>query len=235
MYRLVGTVAKMIAAGDWQGLRQGCRRVFFRQRMTMRRVDLASVDDLTTLGLSHERSQGHSSSGGPELEDIFKTLRIKPEDAIIDFGSGKGGAIITFTKFPFSKISGVELSLELIRIAKENFRRLNINGVELFHADATQFTELDDYNHFYFLHPFPRNIMKSVIGNIVNSLERKPRDATIIYNHPKHRDVVETELCFEKTAEFSIGSSPRHQCVVYVHRTGASSPSIQLGKLRERK
>jgi SAM-dependent methyltransferase len=214
IWRLLVAAINLMADGDWQGLMLGCRRVLFRASIRLRGLDLAPVDDLTELGLSPERSRGHASSCVPELRTVLKTLRIRPGDAIIDFGSGKGGALIIFAKFPFSKIAGVELSPKLIQIAMENLARLGIKGVEIFQSDAGVFTDLDEYTHFYFYHPFPGQVLLSVIQNIKTSLERRPRDATIIYRHPVHRDVIDAEPFFQKAKEFSIGSQLH---VIYTH------------------
>src|SRR5262249_51199028 len=152
-WRLLVAAMNLLADGDWRGLTLGCRRVLSRASVRLRGLDLAPVDNIAELGLSPERSRGHGSSYGPELRTVLKMLRIRPGDTIIDFGSGKGGALITFTKFPFSKIAGVELSPEMIRIARENLARLGIKGVEIFHSDAGAFTDLEEYTHFYFFHP----------------------------------------------------------------------------------
>jgi ribosomal protein L11 methylase PrmA len=177
-----------------------------------RGIDLDEVS-LEELGLSSERSIAHASSAGPELEVVFRALCIRQGDAIIDFGSGKGGAIITMARFPFSKIAGVEISPELVQIAKTNLSRLGIERTEIFCSDASAFTELDEYTHVYFYHPFPCNVMEPVIKNIEASLTRRPRNMTIIYRNPVcHRAVIAGSL-FKQVRE--IGPSGSKQVVVY--------------------
>jgi SAM-dependent methyltransferase len=210
---------QLMANGDWRGLRLGCRRVLCRASIRLRGLDLAPVENLTELGLSPERSRGHGSSYGPELQEILKMLRIRPGDAIIDFGSGKGGALLAFAKFPFAKIAGVELSSKLIPIARENLARLGIQGVEIFHSDARAFTDLDASTHFYFFHPFPGQVLHAVRQNIKTSLESRPRDATVIYRHAIHRDVIDAEPLFQKAQECYIGSQLG---VIYTHRPRGS-------------
>ena len=70
-------------------------------------------------------------------------------------------------------------------------------------GDAADFTDLDGYNYFYFFSPFPSVVMKSVIKNISDSLQRSPRKAVIIYFNPSfHADVV-TDSPFRKVREFT--------------------------------
>lgn len=161
----------------------------YRLQFLLRQIDLNNMG-VDELGLSAERSHEYADSGGLELENVLDSFNITPLDAIIDFGCGKGGALITLAKYPFVKIIGVELSTKLVEIAKRNLRKLRIDNVSIQCCDAIEFKELDDYNFFYFFSPFPCPVMKLVIGNIETSLNRKPRKVTIIYLNPECHEVV---------------------------------------------
>jgi SAM-dependent methyltransferase len=173
----------------------------YRLQFLCRRIDLGNVgvDDLK---LSAENSHDYADSGGAELEKVLDSFKITSQDAIIDFGCGKGGALITLARYPFSKITGVEISPKLIDIARRNLHKLWIHNVNIECCDATEFTDLDDYNYFYFFSPFPCPVMQSVIGNIEKSLLCRPRKATIIYLNPECHDAVVTDKVFVKQAEF---------------------------------
>lgn len=183
-------------------LRRGEFKEFlFRLRVYFTKIDLryASVNEL---GLSADRSHDYRHSGGIHLENVLNHLKITKEDAIIDFGSGKGGALITFAQYPFSKITGVELLPELVAIAEKNFKLLNISNVTMVVSDAAEFTALDEYNYFYFYSPFPRSVMAAVMENIRASLLRRPRKVIIVYCNPEFHDIVERDPPFRKTEEF---------------------------------
>ncbi len=177
------------------------REFIFRVRVYLGDIDLrnASTEDL---GLSPDRSHEYSNSGGLHLETVLKSLKITSDDAIVDFGSGKGGALITFSKYPFLKITGVELSPGLAAVAARNLEKLNIKNVDMAISDAACFTDLDGYNYFYFFNPFPASIMSAVIKNIAASLGRRPRKATIIYFNPEFHESVVTDSPFVKTKEY---------------------------------
>ena len=180
--------------GEW-------REFVFRVRVYLGQIDLKNVST-DVLGLSPDDSYEYNNSGGLHLEKVLDSLKITPQDSIVDFGSGKGGALITFSRYPFAKITGVELSPELVAIAKENLRKLKIRNIHMIVGDALDFTELEEYNYFYFFTPFPGHIMKAVIKNIESSVEKKPRKVTIIYFNPEFHDVVITGSSFKKIAEF---------------------------------
>ena len=178
------------------------RELILRVRVYLGDIDLrnASTDDL---GLSADRSHEYSNSGGLHLEKVLRALKITPQDAIVDFGSGKGGALITFAKYPFSKITGIELSPDLAAIAEKNLKKLGLGNVNTIVCDATDFTDLDGYNYFYFFSPFPATIMRAVIKNICLSLARKSRRLVIIYFNPEYPDSIVTDSPFVKIKEFN--------------------------------
>ena len=194
----------LLCKGEW-------REFIFRVRVHLRDIDLqnASTDEL---GLSPDRSHEYANSGGLHLEKVLRALNITPQDAIVDFGSGKGGALITFARYPFLKITGVELSSELAAIAERNLNKLNIKNVDIIVSDAVDFIDLDGYNYFYFFSPFPAAVMRAVIKNIALSLARKQRKIVIIYFNPEYHDSVVTDSPFVKIKEFH-----HHELSYYIY------------------
>lgn len=184
----------LLARGEWG-------EFFFRLRVYLGEIDLKNVstDDLN---LSPARTHEYSNSGGLHLETVLRSLNITSRDTIVDLGSGKGGALITFAKYPFAKITGVELSPELAAIAEKNLKKLGITNVKTVVSDAADFTDLDMYNYFYFFNPFPRAVMNAVIQNITASLHKRPRKLIIIYFNPEFHDVIVTDSPFQKIQEF---------------------------------
>ena len=177
------------------------REFLFRVRVHVLRIDLKNTY-LHELNLPEDHCHYYANSGGLHLEKVLRDLAITPRDAIVDFGSGKGGALITFSRYPFSKITGIELSPGLAAIAHENFRKLKITRITMIVGDAAEFTDLDGYNYFYFFNPFPLNVVISVMKNICASLARKPRSAKIIYFNPEFHDAIITDTPFLKIKEF---------------------------------
>ena len=76
----VKAVATLLARGDWATLA-------YRVRMRWRGIDL-SVTYQADLGLSPQRSNWSSSSGGPVLARVLREMHIGANDSIIDIGSG---------------------------------------------------------------------------------------------------------------------------------------------------
>jgi SAM-dependent methyltransferase len=184
----------LLCQGEW-------REFVFRVRVHLQGVDLknASLDDLKLAG---ERCHYYANSGGVPLEKVLRALKITSNDSVVDFGSGKGGALITLSRYPFARVAGVEIAPELVDIARQNLHKLKIANVSMTVGDAAAFTDLDDYNYFYFFSPFPAVVMSDVIQNICLSLARRPRKAVIIYFNPEFPDAVVAHSPFVKTQQF---------------------------------
>jgi len=204
----------LLRRGEWH-------EFVIRFKVYLGQVDLKDAY-IHELGLSEERSYYYAHSGGLHLEEILKTLNITAQDSIVDFGSGKGGVLITFSKYPFSKITGVEISPILVAIAKKNLKALNIRNIEIVLSDAADFTDLEEHNYFYFFNPFPCNVMRAVIVNISSSLIKKPRKVTLIYYNPECHDTIVAGSPFVKINEFRRHDLSYH---IYSNVTQLSEPA----------
>jgi SAM-dependent methyltransferase len=199
--RGVKNAIPLLCSGEW-------REFMIRLRISLGQVDLH--DDPTEV--VSERTHYYADSGGLAFDNIISSFNITPNDAIIDFGCGKGGILISLSKYPFSKITGVEISPELIAIARENIRKLKIRNVEIKCCDAAEFNDLEEYNYVYFFDPFPCVVMKDVLHNIEKSISAHPRKVTIIYLNPFCYELLESSEVFNKTGELA---HFEHKCFVY--------------------
>jgi SAM-dependent methyltransferase len=174
-------------------------------------IDLKLVT-IDTLNLSSENCNSYSDSGRNDLQNLLSTLNITKRDTIIDFGCGKGGALITFADYPFSKITGIEISNELVIIAQKNLSKLKIINAEIFCCDAKEFNMIDDYNYIYLFNPFPCSVMRIVIKNITSSITKRKRRINIIYLNPECHNVIIENGVFSKVKEIK-----HHNHVFYIY------------------
>ena len=201
-----------------RGIKNACLLLWkrdWREFMIRLRISLGHVDlkhDPTETDT--ERTHYYADSGGLEFDKIFDGFGITAEDAIVDFGCGKGGVLISLSKFPFAKIVGVEIDPELIDIANRNLRRLRINNVTVECCDAAAFKPLEEFNYFYFFDPFPCVVMRDVLKNIEQSLLARPRKVTLIYLNPSCRALVESSDVFTKIKKLK---HFQHDCFIYTN------------------
>ena len=151
-------------------------------------LDFLSVRKHEQLGFDKNLVSKASPSGNKYLADILKDMKISNNDNILDIGSAKGSALKYFSKFPFKKIDGLELSESLSKICTNNFSVLKINNVKVHNICATEFKGYNGYNFFYLYNPFPEIIMKKVIDCLKKQISSKP--ITIIYNNPVCHNVL---------------------------------------------
>jgi precorrin-6B methylase 2 len=189
----IKNASSLLIHGEW-------REFILRLQVFLGIIDL-KIDNPDALPT--ERTHQYSNSGGHNLKKVLNSLHITPHDTIVDFGSGKGGALITFSMYPFKTITGVEIAPELVAITEENLKKLRISNVNVVVSDATDFTDLAGYNYFYFFNPFPGEIMKQVVQNIESSLNIKPRKIVIIYLNPEFHNVVIENSSFKKIDEYN--------------------------------
>jgi SAM-dependent methyltransferase len=165
------------------------KQILYEVYLKLRHIDVGASSH-ESIGISEDIGSLHRNSGGPELDFVLKDLSIKHSDSIIDIGCGKGGALITFSKYPFQSVDGLDISDKLISIAKSNLKKLRISTVKLFQSDAATFSDLDKYTYIYMFNPFPCTIMTDVMTKINESIKRHPRELTIIYMNPVCHDVI---------------------------------------------
>jgi hypothetical protein len=192
----VRTFLSLVKSRQWRTIR-------YRIRNRWQGLDLGFVD-VDQLGANQERVKDYDDSGGPLIEDAIRTLGISPSDRLLDFGCGKAGAILTFAKSPFAQVDGVEISERLVQIARANLRKMRLVNSVIYRCDAAEFTDLDQYTHFYMYNPFPQAVMRCVTENIAASALRRKRKLTLIYTTPCDHEMI-LAAGFKKVAEIIAG------------------------------
>ena len=142
------------------------------------------------------------SSGNSYLGKVLKDLNVTNNDSIVDFGCGKGGAILYMDKFPFEKIIGIEYSQSVFLQAKSNIEKMKKKNIQIIHCDAGCYDDLDDINYMYMYNPFGLNVMKRVLDNIYKSYRERPRKIIIIYKNPVFHNEIVSRGIFTKVAEY---------------------------------
>lgn len=161
-------------------------------------VDFNCIISPADLGFEKER--GYSYEPSYSISKIISYLEVSDQDSVIDFGCGKGWAMYQLAQLPFGRVDGLELSKELIDIAKSNMKKLfpTDERFSFFHCDVLDFKDLDNYNYVYMFNPFPGMVFNRMMKEVImESLSRKPREFTIIYHNPQFAKLIEQEEIFE--------------------------------------
>ena len=134
------------------------------------------------LDYEHAGRWAHAYDTGPWSAPLkmLKRLRLDfARSSFIDMGSGKGRVVLAASTLPFVTVIGVEFSPALCRIARQNIANCRIlhrraKQTSILEIDAAQFAAPNTPCIFYFYNPFHRDLMKTVISNIVNSYHYNP-------------------------------------------------------------
>jgi len=118
------------------------------------------------------------------------------EFEFIDFGCGKGRVLFLAARYPFRKITGVEFSPELVRIARRNIttfrdKRQKCKNIEVLCMDALEYNIPGSKAILYFFNPFNATAMDVIAKNLQSSFMRDRTKKIIIYYHPQSVRVFE--------------------------------------------
>lgn len=100
--------------------------------------------------------------------------------SLIDYGAGAGRVMLLAANAGVPKITGLELSPDLVREAKANLSKFsNAFGgdfeFDVLTADAAEFIPPKDATIFYFFNPFSGELFDKALQNIKKSVEQSPR------------------------------------------------------------
>lgn len=134
----------------------------------------------------------YSPGMGYPLIDVLDNFVFHPDDAVFDFGCGKGGALLLFQRSGCSKIAGVEYDRPLYDTLLDNYGKMGVSCENIINGDAALIKkELDTCNYFFMYNPFEGETFRHVVDNMEESWRRKRRRITFIYSGPYcHRYVV---------------------------------------------
>ena len=142
---------------------------------------------------SPNKAHGHYYEGTNThvFNRVFSQIKVDaPKQVFVDFGSGKGRAMILAAERGFRKIIGVEFSGALVDICHRNLEIFKANAkikpeFEVIHADAAEYVIPNEASFLYFANPFDETLIAKVIANILKSLEASPREITILHLFPQ--------------------------------------------------
>jgi hypothetical protein len=186
-------------------------------------VDTGGMVRLSELNIANENrlfGTDYAAIDPDEFVGLMQAANLHyPDYTFVDFGSGKGRAVLLASGYPFKKVIGVEFSQKLVDIAQENLRRYpaerkKCTDIEIHCVDATQYVLPNEPLALYFYHPFAQEIMTQVVARVVASHAAHPRDIRVIYANPFEDHAWSTATFLEKVVS-------RPLCSIYKPRKTA--------------
>ncbi len=168
---------------------------FFCWRTGLQRDPGQSLDNLTVRGPNKLDATSYGPVHPKFLSRALSTLPIDhTEYVFVDFGSGKGRAVLMASRYPFKRIIGIEFAKELIEAALKNLSlwrpEKKCGSIELLWADALEFEIPESPCVLYFGHPFGAVMLSRVLEKARETLKTCPRDMIILYLNPEHHEAI---------------------------------------------
>ena len=185
--------------------------LFFDMRYGVETINTVMLDELEIDSPNKAHGRYYEGSNAHLFAQIMAILGVDPATGcFIDFGSGKGKAMLLAAERGFRKVIGVEFSPELAAICRRNidvFRRRTRTRTEfeVVQADAAQYPIPAEANLLYFNNPFDEVLIGKVIGNILKSLRDCPREIIVVHAHPQGNRAFVDHLRFRLEREWPSG------------------------------
>jgi SAM-dependent methyltransferase len=131
----------------------------------------------------------------PVFRRMMRDLPVRHGDyAFVDFGSGKGRALLMASQYPFRRVIGVELSSMLHAAALRNvavFERRNPGAarIELVCGDALRYPIPEGHVVCFLYNSFGRPLVEKMIENVDLARRGRSRHIFVVYRNPVCADL----------------------------------------------
>jgi SAM-dependent methyltransferase len=172
-----------------RAFRRGISSWLFDARNGIYTSGYQRVDSLTIKGLHGPEATGYGPVDPGTFKHALSALEIDfSEYVFVDFGSGKGRAVLMASLYPFKRVIGVEFAKELHEVALENARtwrpKRKCDCIQFFWADALDFEIPLEPCVIYLANPFSEVMFRRILENLLRSIEVSRRDIIILYLNP---------------------------------------------------
>ncbi len=167
----------------------------FDQRHGVDTGGLIPIEDLEVAPADREAGWGYMPTQPEWFHQTMAKLRIDyAKYVLVDYGSGKGRALLFAATLPFRKIIGVEFCEQLHEIAVRNIaywqkKYAEPRAIESICADAANFDPPAGPTVFYFYNPFKAETMRRVVARIEQSYKCDPRPLVLVYANPTCKEL----------------------------------------------
>lgn len=159
------------------------------------REESTALMDVDGANLMH--GNAYQPVGEAAFRRVVARLGIDPAGHdFVDYGSGKGRALLLAAELGFRRIFGVEYARELHEAALANVARARgacpgAERIECVWSDAAAFVPPAGDLVCFLYNPFDGTVLRALLDRLAASVAAAPRDILVAYLNPLHRDVAD--------------------------------------------
>ena len=190
---------------------------------TLAEVPLANLTILDKDFNHKQDKRRYTQTSLVTFREIMSTLPIRHEEYVfVDFGSGKGKAVLVASEYNFKKVIGVEFAEELHRIAKKNLlaysnQEQRCYDIEFVFGDAVDLDIPKEKCVFYLANPFrgAEHVLSKIISNVYVSYCANPRTLYFVYVNPISQHLFDEAefIRLREKREFGLGTAAIYESV----------------------
>jgi len=134
-------------------------------------------------------AHGYSGSQPGVMRKVFAMLPGAAQCSFLDLGCGKGRPLLVATEFPFKEIVGIELSLALAQIARNNAEIMSNHysgrtRVRIEVGDATEYPIPSGDVVLFMANPFDEAMIRKMALRVEAALALEERSIFVVYLNP---------------------------------------------------
>jgi SAM-dependent methyltransferase len=178
-------------------------------------VNRTSLDDVAIVG---DRRGGldYAPTTAWTFARALRVFGVPAEGRFVDFGCGKGRALVLALDYGFDHVIGIEYGAELHRYAERVLarygRRTGSRRADVLLADAGRYRVSPLDRVFYLFNPFDAEVLAEVLSNLETSLVADPRDAWLIYANPVHGCLIDRSPVWSIVGERRFAGGRHYAC-----------------------
>ena len=141
------------------------------------------------------------------IEEYLRPLDIAFEEyTFIDYGCGKGRALLLASEYPFERIIGVEYAPELVVIAQRNIELYRsgtqrCRSITVVESDAAAFAPPAVPTVYFLYNPFDGVVLTKVLDRIRRCNLQNRRLNYLIYVEPRERSCIDADCEWRKVVD----------------------------------
>lgn len=159
------------------------------------------------LGETDRYSAGHIGYDPTDYVNLLKVASYLRQKGVkgktfVDFGCGLGRVLVIMSKLliELNAVIGIEYYAGLVELCNDNLKRSGVasDQVYVINEDAARYMA-DDLDIIYMYEPFTDMVMRSLLQNLEDSLERKPREVMVIYFWGGYSEILKQSPRYKRT------------------------------------